>query len=87
MLAWLRQERRHAAVLEAEALVWLRGARGVALAHAGADDPHQDKERRRYYRLVAAIAKRRLAEVSGLNTATMFEVGNRWPNRPGQTIT
>ena len=77
MLAWLRQERRHAAVLEAEALVEHRGARGVALAQAAADDPHQDKERRRYYRLVAAIAKRRLAELSGPSPATMFQVGDR----------
>ena len=61
MLGRLRQERRYAAVVEAETLAWQHGVRGVAMAQAAAGDRRLDRERRRFYRLVAAIARRRLA--------------------------
>ena len=79
MLGKLRDalKRRQAAV-EAEALVWQRGGRGVAMARAAAADPHQSEDRRQHYKLVAAIGERRLAELDGLDTATAYEVGNRW---------
>jgi hypothetical protein len=78
--------RRHAAVVEAKQLVWQRGARGVALARAAAADPHQDEDRRQHDRLVAVIAERRLAELDGLDTATAYEVGDRWARRRGSLI-
>jgi hypothetical protein len=88
MLARLRDalRRRHAAVVEAEALVWQRGARGVALARAAAEDPHQTEDRRAHYRLVAAVAERRLAALDGLDTATACEVGDRWAQRRGSWL-
>jgi hypothetical protein len=86
MLAWLRQERRHAAVVEAEALVWQRGARGVAMAKAAAADPRQEPERRRFWRLVVRIAERRLAQLAGLDTATAYDVGNAWAQRRGSLL-
>jgi hypothetical protein len=69
MLAWLRQERRYAAVVEAEALTWQHGARGVAMAQAAAGDRRLDRDRRRFYRLVAAIARRRLAALGAVGAA------------------
>jgi hypothetical protein len=81
MLAWLRQERRHAAVVEAEALVWQRGARGIAMAKAAAADPQQAPDRRRFLRLVVRIAERRLAQLAGLDIATASDVGNAWAQR------
>ena len=88
MLGKLRNalQRRHAAVVEAEALIWRRGARGLALARAAAADAHQGEVRRRHYRMVAAIAERRLVALDGLDTATAFDVGNRWAQRRGSLI-
>jgi hypothetical protein len=79
-------QRRHAAVVEAEALVWQQGSRGLALARAAAADPHQTEDRRRHYQLVAAIAERRLAELDGLDTATAYDISNRWAQRRGSLI-
>jgi hypothetical protein len=69
MRAWFRQERRYAAVVEAETLAWQHGARGVAMAQAAADDRRLDRDRRRFYRLVAAVARRRLAALGALGAA------------------
>jgi hypothetical protein len=74
MLAWLRQERRYAAAVEAEELARYRGDRGVAVALAMAADTRHDKERRRFYRLVAAIARRRLAALQGLDWAAPLDM-------------
>jgi hypothetical protein len=88
MLARLREALRHrqAAAREAEALVWRRGARGVAMARAAAENPHQGEDRRRHWRLVLRIAERRFAALDGLDTATMYEVGNSWAQRRGSLI-
>jgi hypothetical protein len=88
MLAKLKEAllRRQAAVVEAEALVWQRGARGVALARAAIADPHQSEDRGQHFQLAAAIAERRLAELDGLDTATAYQIGNRWAQRRGSMI-
>jgi hypothetical protein len=81
MRAWLRQERRYAAAVEAEELARHQGDRGVAMALAMAADTRHDKERRRFYRLVAAIARRRLAALRGLDWAATLEMPNPRPRR------
>jgi hypothetical protein len=88
MLGRLRDalQRRQAAVVEAEALVWCRGARGVAMARHAAKNPHQRPEHRRHWRMVLRIAKRRLAQLDGLDTATMYAIGDTWVQRPGSLI-
>jgi hypothetical protein len=88
MLGRLRDalQRRQAAVVQAEALVWGRGARGVAMALHPAENPHQRPDQRRHWRTVLRIAKRRLAHLDGLDTATMYAIGDTWVQRPGSLI-
>jgi hypothetical protein len=88
VLARLRAslKRRQEAARAAEALVWCRGSRGLAMARQAAADPHQSAQLRRHWRLVARIAERRLAQLEGLDTATAYAVGNAWAQRPGSLI-
>lgn len=70
-------------MLDAEALVMKCGQRGSAMASALASDPLADKEQRAHYRRVARIAERRYEFFKGLDTATKYDVENRWRSRRG----
>jgi hypothetical protein len=79
-------ERRHAAIVEAEALVWIFGSRGVGMAHAYARDITVSEERRDHYRRVARIAERRHDFMDGLDLATKYEEVKRWRRRRGSML-
>jgi hypothetical protein len=79
-------ERRHAAIVEAEALVWTFGSRGVGMAHAYARDMTVTEERREHYRQVARIAERRHDFMDGLDLATKYEEVKRWRRRSGSLL-
>ena len=79
-------QRRQKAARIAEWLVWTRGAHGFAMARHAAMNHHQSDEQRQHWQLVERIAKRRLAQVDDLDTATRYEVGNRWAQRTGSLI-
>jgi hypothetical protein len=88
MLARLRDalQRRDAAVVEAEVVVGQPGARGAALVRAAAEDTNQTKDGRAHYRLVAAVAEGRFAELDGLVAASACEVGGRWAQGRGSWL-
>jgi hypothetical protein len=88
MLGRLRDalQRRQAAVVEAEALVVAAGRPRPRPGPRSRGRPAPGRERRQHYRLVVAIAERRLAELDGLDTATAYAVGNRWAQRRGSLL-
>ena len=69
---------RRAARLEVEALVWRFGSRGAEMARTFAGDGPVPEDRRSHYRRVANIAGCRHAQLTGLDTATRYEVLARW---------
>jgi hypothetical protein len=79
-------KRRHAAIVEAEALVWTFGSRGVGMAHAYARDMTVTEERREHYRRVAHVAERRHDLMAGLDLATKYEEVERWRRRRGALL-
>jgi hypothetical protein len=79
-------EARRAAMLEAEALVYRFGSRGVEMAQTFAGDTSVSEERRQYFRRVARIAERRHLDIKGLDTATRYCAIARWQHRPGNLI-
>ena len=88
MLSCIRAalERRRAAIVEAEKLVWVFGSRGVAMAFAYARDTTASEERREHYRRVARIAERRHHFMDGLDLATKYEEVKRWRRRRGSLL-
>jgi hypothetical protein len=79
-------QRRQKAARAAEWLIWTRGGHGLDIARHAARDQHQREEQRRFWRLVERIAKRRLAMLDDVDTATKYEIGNAWAQRPGSLI-
>ncbi len=77
---------RRAAMLEAEALVYRFGVRGVEMAQTFARDPSVSEERREHYRRVARVAERRHLGIDGLDTATQYYEMARWQRRSGNLI-
>lgn len=77
---------RRAAMLEAEALVYRFGSRGVEMAHTFSRDQSVPEERREHYRRVAEIAGRRDTGLEGLDVATKYYVMARWQHRRGNLI-
>jgi hypothetical protein len=63
---------RRKAMLEAEALVYRFGARGVEMAQTFAGDPSVPEERRDHYSRFARIAKRRHVRINRLDIATQY---------------
>jgi hypothetical protein len=78
--------RRQAAIVEAEALVWRWGARGVEMARAYSDCPLSTEERRAHYRRVTRLAARRHRFLDGLDIATRYEVLAGWKRRRGHML-
>ena len=83
---WSALAARRAAMLEAEALVWRFGSRGVEMAQAFAWDPSLSEARRAHYRRVARIAERRHLGLKGLDVATRYCEMARWQHRRGNLI-
>ena len=73
-------------MLEAEALVYRFGSRGVEMAWTSAGDTSASKDRREHFRRVARIAERRHVDIKGLDTATRYCEMARWQHRPGNLI-
>jgi hypothetical protein len=72
---------RRAAMLEAEALVYRFGSRGVEMAQTFSRDQTVSEERREHYRRVARIADRRNGTLEGLDIATQYTEMARWQRR------
>lgn len=51
-----------------------------------AGEPGLDDEARRYWRLVARIAARRLDLINMPDVATIHDIENQWASRRGQMI-
>jgi hypothetical protein len=83
---WSAFAARRVAMLEAEALVWRFGSRGVEIAQAFYRDPSVSEERREHYRRVARIAGRRHLGLKGLDVATRYCEMARWQHRRGSMI-
>jgi hypothetical protein len=79
-------EARRAAMLEAEALVYRFGSRGVEMARTFACDTWVSEERREHFRHVARIAERRHLGIKGLDIATQYYEMARWQRRRGNLI-
>jgi hypothetical protein len=77
---------RRKAMLEAEALVYRFGSRGVEMARTFSGDQAVTEQRRDYYRLVARIAERRNDGLRGLDVATQYYEMARWQHRRGNLI-
>lgn len=77
---------RRAAMLEAEALVYRFGSRGVEMAQTFSRDQSVSEERREHYRWVAQIADRRHRGIDGLDIATQYYEMARWQRRPSNLI-
>ena len=73
-------------MLEAEALVYRFGSRGVEMAETFSRDQTVSEHRRAYFRRVARIAKRRHLDIKCLDTATRYCEMARWQHRPGNLI-
>jgi hypothetical protein len=75
VLARLRKalDRRYAAVVDAEPLIWQHGGGGVAMAQAAAANA-PDEERRAHWRCVARIAEERLVP----DLDEILEIGSNW---------
>ncbi len=74
------------AMLEAEALVYRFGSRGVEMARTFAGDTSVSEERREHFRRVARIAERRHLGIKGLDIATQYYEMARWQHRRGNLI-
>ena len=74
------------AMLEAEALVYRFGPRGVEMARTFSGDEAVTEGRRDYYRRVARIAERRNEGLRGLDVATQYYEMARWQHRRGNLI-
>lgn len=83
---WSALQARRAAMLEAEALVYRFGLRGVEMARNFSDDQSASEERREHYRRVADIAERRHLDIKGLDIATQYHEMARWQRRRGNLI-
>ena len=83
---WSALKARRAAMLEAEALVYRFGSRGVEMAQAYSGDQSISEERREHYQLVARIAERRHSGINGLDIATQYCEMARWQRRRGNLI-
>ncbi len=83
---WAALKARRAAMLEAEALVYRFGSRGVAMARTYSQDESVSAERREHYRRVARIAERRHLGITGLDIATQYYEMARWQRRRGNLI-
>jgi hypothetical protein len=79
-------QRRQKAARTAEWLIWTRGGRGLDIARHAALDDHRREDQRRFWRLVERIARRRLALLDDVDTATKYEIGNAWAQRPGSLV-
>lgn len=79
-------EARRAAMLEAEALVYRFGSRGVEMAETFSRDPTVTEQRRAHFRRVARIAGRRHLGIKGLDIATQYCEMARWQHRRGNLI-
>lgn len=73
-------------MLEAEALVYRFGSRGVEMAQTFSTDATVSEERRTYYRRVARVAERRHRGLQGLDVATWYVERARWQHRRGNLI-
>ena len=73
-------------MLEAEALVYRFGSRGVEMAQTYSCDESVSEERRGHYRRVSRIAERRHRVINGLDTATQYYEMARWQHRRGNLI-
>ena len=73
-------------MLEAEALVYRFGSRGVEMARTFSDDEAVTEERRGYCRRVARIAVRRNDGLRGLDVATQYYEMARWQHRRDNLI-
>lgn len=73
-------------MLEAEALVYRFGSRGVEMAQTYSGDQSVSAERREHYRRVARIAERRHLAIKGLDIATQYYEMARWQRRRGNLI-
>ena len=83
---WCALKARRAAMLEAEALVYRFGSRGVEMARTFSGDQTVTDERRDYHRHVARIAERRHKALRGLDIATKYYEMARWQHRRGNLI-
>ena len=83
---WSALQARRAAMLEAEALVYRFGSRGVEMAQTFSRDQSVSEERREHYRRVARIAERRHLGIKGLDIATQYYEMARWQRRRGNLI-
>jgi hypothetical protein len=83
---WAELQARRAAMLEAEALVYRFGSRGVAMAQTFSQDQSVSAERRDHYCRVAGIAERRHLAIKGLDIATQYYELARWQRRRGNLI-
>ena len=73
-------------MLEAEALVWRFGSRGVEMAQTFSRDPAVSEARRAHYRRVARIAEHRHLGLKSLDVATRYIEMARWQHRRGNMI-
>ena len=83
---WSALAARRAAMLEADALVWRFGSRGVEVAQSFACDPAVSEARRAHYRRVARIAEHRHLGLKSLDVATRYTEMARWQHRRGTLI-
>jgi hypothetical protein len=83
---WLALRTCRMAMLEAEALVYRFGSRGIEMAQAFSRDRSVAEERREHYRRVAAIAERRQELLQDLDTATKYAEQELWRSRRGSMI-
>lgn len=77
-----------AAKVEAEALAWHHGSRGVEIAEARAAAANGlgDRDEATYRGMVWRLARGRHRELAGADTATRRTIGEEWARRPGQMI-
>ena len=83
---WSALRARRVAMLEAEALVYRFGARGVEMAQIFSQEPSVTEARRDHYRRVARIAERRHIRINRLDIATQYQEMARWQRRRGNLI-
>ena len=83
---WSALRARRKAMLEAEALVYRFGSRGVEMAETFSRDASVSDERREHYCRVARIAGRRQEGLQGLDIATQYGEMARWQHRHGSLI-
>ena len=83
---WSVLQARRMAMLEAEALVYRFGARGVEMAQIFSQEASVAEGRRDHYRRVARIAQRRHIRINDLDIATQYHEMVRWQCRRGNLI-